>query len=109
MCLHRYNSEIISPVYSIYIVLKPSKGWHSNKFQNGTDRVEIFHWPGEEQQMKAYDECIRHIQHLQYQDHFWITFIDLDEFIVIKDIETYPFILDYLETIPPNVGGLTVN
>jgi hypothetical protein len=29
--------------------------------------------------------------------------------VVIKDIETYPFILDYLETIPPNVGGLTVN
>jgi hypothetical protein len=71
--------------------------------------VEIFHWPGEEQQMKAYDECIRHIQHLQYQNHFWIAFIDLDEFIVIKDIESYPFILDYLETIPQNVGGLTVN
>ena len=46
---------------------------------------------------------------MQYQNHFWIAFIDLDEFVVIKDIETYPFILDYLETIPPNVGGLTVN
>jgi hypothetical protein len=84
-------------------------GWYSNKFQNGTDRVEIFHWPGEGQQMKAYDECIRHIQHLQYQNHFWIAFIDLDEFVLIKDTEKFPCIIDYLETVPPDVGGLTVN
>lgn len=59
--------------------------------------------------MKAYDECIRHIQHLQYQDHFWIAFLDLDEFVVIKDTEKFPFIIDFLETVPGHVSGLTVN
>ena len=86
-----------------------TQGWYSNRFQNGTDRVEIFHWPGVAQQMPAYDECIRHIKHSSDQDHFWISFIDLDEFVVIKDTEKFPFITDFLETVPQDAGGFTMN
>jgi len=82
------------------------KDWFSKKYPNGTDRVKIFHWPGLGQQMPSYNKCIRDIQ--QQQSHSWIAFIDIDEFLVIKDTSKYPFIMDLLNSIPRYVGGLAV-
>jgi hypothetical protein len=81
--------------------------WYSQKFSGGTDLVHIAHWPGSNQQMPAYNDCMKFIQ--KHQTHSWIAFIDLDEFIVMKDMNKYPHIMDLLDTIPQDAGGLTAN
>ena len=44
-----------------------------------------------------------------HQTHSWIAFIDLDEFIEMKDMNKYPHIMDLLDTVPQDAGGLTLN
>ena len=81
--------------------------WYSKKFSGGTDLVQIVHWPGSNQQMPVYNDCMKFIQ--KHQTLSWIAFIDLDEFIVIKDMNKYHHIMDLLDTVPQGAGGLTAN
>ena len=83
------------------------QGWYSKRFHNGTDHVKIVHWPGGVQQLPAYANCTKEIQ--EHQTHSWIAFIDNDEFFVIKDTKKYPFIMDLLDSVPEEAGGLAVN
>ena len=81
--------------------------WYSKKFSGGTDLVQIVHWPGLAQQLPAYNDCTKFIQ--TNQTHSWIAFIDLDEFILIEDMNKYPHIMDLLDTVPQDAGGLAIN
>ena len=92
------------------------QGWYSERFflqnnnKNGTERVQIIHWPGVGKagvQLPVYSHCTKEIQ--KHKKHSWIAFIDLDEFFVIKDTKKYPFITNVLDSIPTKAGGLAVN
>ena len=41
--------------------------------------------------------------------HSWIAFVDTDEFIVIRDTNKFPYIMDFLNTLPLDAGGLAIN
>lgn len=77
--------------------------WRNNRFKNATT-VVAHHLPGRGMQMRAYEECGKMIQ--RAQSHSWIAFIDLDEFIVLKE---HSHILDLLDTVPKNAVGLGLN
>ena len=83
------------------------RGWYSNRFKQNTKLIKIVHWVGSGEQLAAYNNCTKEIQ--QRKSHSWIAFIDLDEFIVIKDIQKFPHIMDLLDTIPKEASGLTAN
>ena len=83
--------------------------WYNNR-KNRThdvDFIEIKHFPGNGEQMHAYEDCIDRIS--DSKSHSWIAFIDLDEFFVIQDRQTYPHIMDLLDTLPRDAGALGVN
>lgn len=52
--------------------------------------VEYTFFPGEKRQLPAYNDCIARFNN----DAKWIAFVDLDEFIVPKEYETIPELLD---------------
>ena len=81
--------------------------WYVNRFKGDTDLVKIIHWTGRGQQIVVYEHCTKAIQ--QSKSHSWIAFIDLDEFIEIKNIQKFPHIMDLLDTVPQEAGGLTAN
>mmetsp|Transcript_5569 Transcript_5569/g.12199 ORF Transcript_5569/g.12199 Transcript_5569/m.12199 type:complete len:396 (+) Transcript_5569:200-1387(+) len=83
------------------------QGWYSKKFEKGTGRVKITHFPGDIRQFAAFTKCMEGIQ--ERQTHSWIAFIDIDEFFVIKDTKKFPLITDVLKSISQDAGGLAVN
>eukprot|EP00980_Cylindrotheca_fusiformis_P009281 scaffold2032_cov122-Cylindrotheca_fusiformis.AAC.3 len=74
---------------------------------NLQDRVEIQHFPGVKIQIEAYSACIERLQ--RERKHSWIAFLDLDEFLVIRDTKKYPYVMDLLDDLPDHVGGLAMN
>lgn len=80
------------------------KIWHERREDN---HVEVNHFPGVAKQSAAYTKCGGSIR--AKKSHSWIAFFDLDEFLVIRDIQKYPHIMDLLNTVPVDVGGLAVN
>jgi hypothetical protein len=81
--------------------------WYSNLENKEKDHVEITHFPGPKRQLKATTHCTKQIQ--RRRAHSWIAYIDLDEFIVIRDTKKYPGIMDLLDDLPYDIGALTVN
>ncbi|CAJ1955613.1 unnamed protein product [Cylindrotheca closterium] len=69
--------------------------------------IHIRHFPGTARQNEAYTHCIKQIQ--KARSHQWIAFIDIDEFVVLRDTQQYPTISDFLESLPPEYGGLAMN
>jgi hypothetical protein len=81
--------------------------WYSNLKNEEKDHVEITHFPGPKRQLKATTHCTKQIQ--RKRAHSWIAYFDLDEFIVIRDTQKYPRIMDLLDDLPYDIGALTVN
>jgi len=73
--------------------------WH-----HGGSRVAVEHFPGEAMQLPAYRTCGVRIK--KKRSFAWIAFIDVDEFIVLKK---HNHILDLLETVDSEAGGLAIN
>ena len=83
------------------------QSWYEKQDQT---RVDVKHFPGQVKQVPAYHDCITRIK---WEDpkgpmHKWLAFIDLDEFIVLKQHEN---ILELLEDKAEgqDVGGLALN
>jgi len=70
-------------------------------------RIVIKHFPGGANQIRAYTECGRFIR--GSKSHSWIAFFDIDEFLVVQDQKKYPYIMDFLDTMPEYASGLAVN
>ncbi|CAJ1955609.1 unnamed protein product [Cylindrotheca closterium] len=70
-------------------------------------RTHIRHFPGPKRQNEAYTSCVKQIQ--KTRSHAWVAFIDIDEFVVLRDTQRYPYISDFLESLPPEYGGLAMN
>eukprot|EP00980_Cylindrotheca_fusiformis_P022420 scaffold9289_cov101-Cylindrotheca_fusiformis.AAC.2 len=86
------------------------KEWYYNNntvIPNLQDRVEIQHFPGSKIQIGAYSACIKRLQ--KERKHSWIAFLDLDEFLVIRDMKKYPYVMDLLDDLPDHIGGLAIN
>ena len=83
------------------------QSWYEK--QNQT-RVDLKHFPGQRKQKPAYHDCIARIKGEDPKGpmHKWLAFIDLDEFIVLKQ---HVNILELLEerAVGHNVGGLALN
>ena len=79
--------------------------WHQN--HTHARSIEIKHFPGSAAQRSAYTDCGKSIQ--RDKSFSWIAFIDLDEFIVINNTTRYPTIMDLLDTVPEDDGGLVLN
>ena len=45
------------------------------------DRIHITHYPGDKIQVPVYKACANEVKH---QGHTWVTFLDIDEFLVLK-------------------------
>ena len=73
--------------------------WH-----HGGSRVVVEHFPGGAMQLPAYRTCGVRIK--KKRSFAWIAFIDVDEFIVLKK---HNHILDLLETVDSEAGGLAIN
>ena len=80
--------------------------WNMNR-NYSKSQLEIVHFPGEAKQMKAYADCARKIR--KEESHSWIAFFDIDEFLLIKDTERYPTIMDLLDTVPGDADALSFN
>ena len=78
--------------------------WGKERHEYYGDPVFVKHYPGKSMQYSAYEDCANHAIEL---NHTWIAFIDGDEFIVIKDRQKYPHIVDMLQEYVPS-GELTV-
>ena len=83
------------------------QGWHQALSQNLQQKIHIRHLPGPKRQNKAYTHCAHQIQ--SDKKHSWIAFIDIDEFIVLRNPIKYPYIGDLLQSLPPDYGGLAMN
>jgi hypothetical protein len=62
--------------------------------QDLDDPVFSFHDPGTGRQKSAYARCAKHVHNLK---HKWAAFIDIDEFVVIKNRTQFPHIVDLLQ------------
>ena len=88
------------------------KEWALNK-----DKIHVKHYPGEKKQLEVYTECGNWMRY--HQLHSWVAFVDTDEFLVIRDTNQFPYLMDFLNTIPTvrkfpyiwpsDAGGLAVN
>ena len=74
---------------------------------NRKDHIQVKHFPGQAKQIPAYEDCSRSIR--ERREHSWVAYYDLDEFLVIRDTRKYPNVMDYLNTVPDNVGAIAVN
>ncbi|KAL3927101.1 MAG: hypothetical protein SGBAC_013218, partial [Bacillariaceae sp.] len=83
------------------------KDWVEKQSQEIQDRVTVKHFPGVKQQVKAYLDCWSNIR--DAKSHSWIAFFDVDEYVVIKDLQKYPKIMDLLDSLPAHQYGLAVN
>ncbi|CAJ1955611.1 unnamed protein product [Cylindrotheca closterium] len=83
------------------------QAWHESYIPRLRQRIHIQHFPGVRKQNKAYTHCMKQVQNKGWHD--WIAFIDIDEFVVLRNPKQYPKISDFLETLPPEYGGLAVN
>jgi len=83
------------------------EAWYQSYDPQLQKRIHIQHFPGLRRQNKAYTQCTKQIQNRRW--HAWIAFIDIDEFVVLRDTKQYPYISDFLETLPKEYGGLAVN
>jgi len=83
------------------------EAWHQSYDPKLRQRIHIHHFPGLRQQNNAYTYCAKQIQQARF--HAWIAFIDIDEFLVLRDIQRYPYISDFLKSLPSEYGGLAVN
>jgi len=63
--------------------------------------VEYTYWPGEKQQLPAYEDCIKRHKF----DTRWLAIIDLDEFIVPVATKTIP---EFLRSLAPGVSQLLI-
>ena len=66
--------------------------------------MTIRHWPGEAQNIPAWDHCVKRIQ--EERRYEWIAIIDIDEFIVLKK---HHHIMELLDAVPETAGGLSLN
>ncbi|CAJ1955615.1 unnamed protein product [Cylindrotheca closterium] len=72
------------------------------------ERISIQHFPGPNRQNEAYTNCVKHIQNTKA--HSWIAFIDVDEFLVIRNQTYSNNIMNLLNTLPKErYAGLAVN
>mmetsp|Transcript_34540 Transcript_34540/g.83744 ORF Transcript_34540/g.83744 Transcript_34540/m.83744 type:complete len:366 (+) Transcript_34540:70-1167(+) len=83
------------------------EAWYQSYDPQLQKRIHIQHFPGLRRQNKAYTQCTKQIQNRRW--HAWIAFIDIDEFVVLRDTQRYPYIYDFLESLPKYYGGLAVN
>jgi len=81
--------------------------WLKARGDSDSGRIQIKHFPGLNMQMESYNKCGTSIR--DSKSHLWIGFIDLDEYIVIQDTKKYPWLMDFLDTVPDEAGGLAVN
>ncbi|CAJ1963763.1 unnamed protein product [Cylindrotheca closterium] len=81
--------------------------WHDQLPQSTKERVVIRHFPSFRAQRPAYTLCWEDIRNRKA--HSWIAFFDLDEFLVIKDRTKYPQLMDLLDSLSLEYGGLAVN
>ena len=102
----------------------------TSSFSSSTSSaVSVIHMPGVAKQLSAYSDCGYLIQH--HQSHTWIAFIDLDEFIILKNNDNnnnssnsnssnssnsttghssrHNTIGDLLDTVNEHAGGLALN
>lgn len=77
----------------------PLTAWHN---QRNDERIRIAHSPGATQQMHAYKACSRIAMR---EKKTWITFIDIDEFFVLKKHDN---IIDFAREYVPS-GSLAIN
>ncbi|KAL3938547.1 MAG: hypothetical protein SGBAC_006567 [Bacillariaceae sp.] len=81
--------------------------WHNMLPQKTKERVIIKHFPAFRAQRPAYTLCWEEIR--SRRSHSWIAFFDLDEFLVIKNRTKYPQIMDLLNDLSLDYGGLAIN
>ena len=62
--------------------------------------VEYTYWPGDKQQIPAYQDCVDKHKN----DTKWLAFIDIDEFITTKN----GTIVNFLKSLPPSVSQLLI-
>mmetsp|Transcript_22784 Transcript_22784/g.56291 ORF Transcript_22784/g.56291 Transcript_22784/m.56291 type:complete len:388 (-) Transcript_22784:306-1469(-) len=84
-----------------------AQNWLEKQSKQIQGRVNVTHWPGVKQQVKAYLDCWRKIRYAK--SHSWIAFFDVDEFLVIKNLDKFPTIMDLLDSLPSTQYGLAVN
>jgi hypothetical protein len=81
------------------------KDWASTRNPN---QVVVQHWLAESGQRSAYQDCAFHIK--GERSHDWIAFIDVDEFIVLKNNNTTTnTIMELLNEVSTDAGGLSLN
>jgi hypothetical protein len=67
--------------------------WARRRQQAYNDPVFVIHYPGPGKQKESYRNCA---EHARDQHNTWSAFIDIDEFVVIKNRTQYPHIVDLL-------------
>eukprot|EP00526_Cylindrotheca_closterium_P016782 CAMPEP_0113612640 /NCGR_PEP_ID=MMETSP0017_2-20120614/6208_1 /TAXON_ID=2856 /ORGANISM="Cylindrotheca closterium" /LENGTH=328 /DNA_ID=CAMNT_0000521689 /DNA_START=68 /DNA_END=1051 /DNA_ORIENTATION=- /assembly_acc=CAM_ASM_000147 len=81
--------------------------WYNTLSQKIKDRIVVRHFPAFRAQRPAYTLCWEDIRNRKA--HSWIAFFDMDEFLVIKNRTKYPQVLDLLDDLPADQGGLAIN
>ena len=65
------------------------------------ERVQVRHYNGTGQQMKAYLDCLQYLQ----EKHTYAAFFDVDEFLVMRN---HTHVVDLLDEYLPNGGSLAI-